>query len=160
MSPRTAARLAWGLWILFWACVGVGLYVENLNPADEEPLSDKLALLIAFGSFSTVGAVVISRRPNHAIGWVFSAVGLGAVIGSASGAYAEYSVITEPGSLPAGLAAAWLQSWTWYPTLGLAIIFLPLLFPSGGLPSPRWRPVLWLAVAAIAIESASSFQDS
>jgi hypothetical protein len=31
----------------------------------------------------------------------------------------------------------------------MAFTFLPLLFPDGHLPSPRWRPVAWLAVADI-----------
>ncbi len=35
----------------------------------------------------------------------------------------------------------------WYPTIALALVFTVLLFPTGRLLSPRWRPVAWLAVA-------------
>jgi hypothetical protein len=34
----------------------------------------------------------------------------------------------------------------WYPAVVLIILFLPLYFPDGRLLSPRWRPVLWLAL--------------
>jgi hypothetical protein len=33
----------------------------------------------------------------------------------------------------------------------LIVMFLLLLFPTGRLPSPRWRPVLWAAVAGIVL---------
>ncbi len=52
--------------------------------------------------------------------------------------------ITEPGSLPLGALATWLAQWIWAPGFGLILVFLPLLFPDGSLPSRRWRPVAWL----------------
>jgi hypothetical protein len=41
----------------------------------------------------------------------------------------------------------WPQTWLWAPGVALVIIFMPLFFPDGRLLSPRWRPVLWLAVS-------------
>src|SRR5918996_637467 len=64
--------------------------------------------------------------------WSFSAAGIG----------------RGPGS-PAALLAAWTQTWYWYPLLGTSTLFPLLLFPSG-LPSRRWRPVLWLSVLLMA----------
>jgi hypothetical protein len=58
--------------------------------------------------------------------------------------------VTRPGSLPGATFAAWYASWTWYPTLALALVFTPLLFPTGRLLSPRWRSLAWLAGAATA----------
>ena len=46
---------------------------------------------------------------------------------------------------------AWLSTFTTELWFSLALIFLPLLFPDGRLPSPRWRPVLWLGVARLAL---------
>jgi hypothetical protein len=57
--------------------------------------------------------------------------------------YATYALLAAPGSLPTAEAAAWIYSWVWVPGLGF-IVFLALLFPSGRLPSPRWRPFAWL----------------
>ncbi len=46
---------------------------------------------------------------------------------------------------------AWFGGWArgmgWF----LLVVFLLLLFPTGRLPSPRWRPVLWGGVAFVAL---------
>ena len=42
----------------------------------------------------------------------------------------------------------WLQGWFWMLFVGL-IVFLLLLFPTGRLPSSRWRIFTWVSVAVI-----------
>ncbi|GAB2934513.1 sensor histidine kinase [Nonomuraea fastidiosa] len=42
------------------------------------------------------------------------------------------------------------------PFYGLTWIFVPLLFPDGRLPSPRWRPVAWIAAVALALHTIGS----
>jgi hypothetical protein len=43
------------------------------------------------------------------------------------------------------VVGAWTGSWYWYSLLALALVYLPLLFPDGRLPSHRWLPVAVLA---------------
>jgi hypothetical protein len=43
-----------------------------------------------------------------------------------------------------------VATWTAIPGLSLTLPLLLLLFPDGRLPSPRWRPAVWLIVAATA----------
>jgi hypothetical protein len=64
--------------------------------------------------------------------------------------YARYAYETRPGSLPGAIVATWFARSSWYPTVALAVVFTPLLFPTGRLLSPRWRPVAWLAGAVTA----------
>jgi hypothetical protein len=107
-------------------------------------------LFVGFGAFMGVGALIVAHRPGNAIGWIFSAIALLAFTGQLASEYAAYAYLTRPGSLPGAILAAWYGSWSWFVVVALALIFTPLLFPTGGLLSPRWRPVAWLAGAATA----------
>src|SRR5207245_198426 len=65
--------------------------------------------------------------------------------------YAVYALVRRPGTLPGGTAIAWLVQWPEALGWGLLLTFTPLLFPTGRPPSPRWRPVVWLAAGSIAL---------
>jgi hypothetical protein len=80
---------------------------------------------------------------------VLCSIGLSWGVAHFTSEYATYALLTAPGTLPSAEAAAWIYSWVWVPGLGF-IVFLPLLFPSGRLPSPRWRPFAWLSVLLMA----------
>jgi hypothetical protein len=105
--------------------------------------------LLAVG-YSTVGAVAASHRPANPVGWVLCSIGLSWGVAHFTSEYATYALLTAPGMHPAAEVAAWIYSWVWVPALGF-IVFLPLLFPSGRLPSPRWRPFAWLSVLLVAV---------
>jgi hypothetical protein len=60
--------------------------------------------------------------------------------------YAFYGLVIDPGSLPLAHAMTWLQQWLWVPGVVLALLFLPLYFPNGQLPSRRCRPALELSL--------------
>ena len=98
--------------------------------------ANELAYLAFMLAFSTVGALVASRRPANPIGWLL----LGSVLCYAVGG----AGVTVAG--PALLA--WAGAWAWGVGVGLAVVTL-LLFPDGHLPSRRWRPALWLAVVGV-----------
>jgi hypothetical protein len=152
MSGR-AALLAWTLWALSVAFVGLGLLFLFLNGSPEDLLDESLGVDAVFAlAFPTVGAIIASRRPGNAVGWIFCAIGLcgGAEVFTVE--YGIYALVTNPGSLPAGVIATWIGTWIWLPSVTLTITFLLLLFPHGRLLSPRWRPVAWHA-AGVTIAS-------
>jgi hypothetical protein len=60
-----------------------------------------------------------------------------------SGTYALYTLVTRPGSLPAGEVAAWFSAWVQEPVY-LLFVYLFLLFPDGRPLSRRWRPLIWI----------------
>jgi hypothetical protein len=154
-TARIAAPLAWFVWALSVAFAGLGLLFLFLNGSFDDLLDESLGIDAVFAlAFPTVGAVVASRRPGNVVGWIFCAIGL---CGGASIFFAQYGIyalVTNPGSLPAGVISTWIGTWVWLPSVTLTITFLLLLFPHGRLLSPRWRPVAWLA-AAVTIAGAA-----
>jgi hypothetical protein len=98
-----------------------------------------------------VGALIATHRPRNPIGWLFCAVGIFQGLIIATEAYSDYALRIAPGTVPGGLLTNWVAQWVWAPSVGLLVTFLPLLFPDGRLPSPRWRPVAWLSAFSIVL---------
>jgi hypothetical protein len=136
------------------AAAGLLLLVLSREARPGVPVFEQWAedAVIAVG-FSTLGAVVAPRfPPKNPIGWRFCVLGLVGAVLLFSGAYAVYSLLARPGSLPSGGEFAWVVSWLWVVHSGL-FAFLGLLFPDGRLPTPRWRPFAWLVGAAVVVGS-------
>src|SRR5215213_1097947 len=103
--------------------------------------------------FPLVGALIASRRPENAIGWICLAVGLLWMLIGVSDVYGVYGV-AQPGSVPFPVVVAGINNWLWVPAVGLLGTYLLLLFPDGKLPSRRWRPLAWFSGGVIVLLSA------
>jgi hypothetical protein len=160
ISHRTAAWIAWSLCALCVALAAANLILALLNKHTLSEIISSEEGIVIFAiwtvSFSVVGALIASHRPENPIGWIFLAEGFFYGLLSAADEYAIYALLTNPGSLPLGAEASWLGQWIWAPGLGLSLVFLPLLFPDGHPPSPRWRPVVWLGGVSIGLTVVSS----
>jgi hypothetical protein len=163
MNARVAPWRAWTLCALCVALATATLILALLNGHtlaviflawSSGPSIAALSTLTV--SFSVVGALIASHRPENSIGWIFLAVGFCYGLLSAADEYAIYALLTNPGALPLGAEASWLGQWIWAPELGLSLVFLPLLFPDGHPPSHRWRPVGWLGGLSIGLTVVSS----
>ena len=95
----------------------------------------------------SIGTIVAAKRPDNRIGWFFMVAGITLGISGFFGAYAVHALIVDPGSWPGGNFAAWLSSATSFIPVYM-LTFLFLLFPTGEIRSPRWRPVWWLLVVS------------
>lgn len=153
MTTRTARWLAVSL-TLFYVVVEVTAIAFQF--ATGRPENEMLGLpgTVAFGAvfaaYSAVGALVASRRPGNAIGWVLSGIALTWAIEQLAFGYATYAIRTHPGSLPAGAFAA-LTYWSIFFVTEFLITLLFLLYPDGKAPSRQWRIVGWVAAAAGAV---------
>jgi hypothetical protein len=105
-----------------------------------------------FLAFPLVGALIASRRPKNAVGWLCLAVGLLWALSGVCDYYGFYGAAT-PGSVPFPVVAAGISDWIWVPAIGLLGTYVLLLFPDGRLPSRRWRPLAWLSGAVILLLS-------
>lgn len=138
MKARTAARLAWSLGAAYVLATVAFVLLARLNRDIQEPLAANLPILLAFAAFATIGALLVSRFHRHPTGWIFVTIGLGTALASLAQQYAIYALFTEPGSLPAGVAMAWLGGWLWIGSMA-TLVFVLLLFPDGKPLSPRWK---------------------
>jgi signal transduction histidine kinase len=98
--------------------------------------------------YATLGALIV-RRAGNLIGWMLIGIGGVQAITWLASAYAVLG-ITHPGTLPAPEVVGLLAEWTFIPVF-TGIGFMLLLFPSGTLPSPRWRPWAGLGLLATAL---------
>jgi signal transduction histidine kinase len=98
--------------------------------------------------YATLGTLIV-RRAGNVIGWLLLGEGAALAIMAAASAYAVLG-ITHPGTLPAPELVGLLAEWSVVPVFAV-LGFMLLLFPSGTLPSPRWRPFAGLALLATAL---------
>jgi hypothetical protein len=149
VSHRTAAWLAWSLWAVTVTLTVLSLVLVVLNlrypnaPIPDFWLQNALVVIDV-----TVGAIVASRRPENPVGWLLCLSGVAASTSTFASLYAIYALLARPGTLPAGEASAWITAWTLPIMIGLQISYL-LLFPTGRLPSRRWRWLAWLTGAFV-----------
>jgi hypothetical protein len=145
-------------WILFGISamtMAVGRVVElglleSSADVQQSGLVVEMAMGIAFLSFPAVGALIAARHRDNSIGWLLCTIGLLAGIGVLSMAWAR--VALENGrDVFGGIAAAWISAWFWYPLITIIPTFLLLLFPTGHLPSRRWRPLAWMTGALLSV---------
>src|SRR5579859_1666796 len=101
-------------------------------------------------AFPVAGFILASRRPENRIGWLFLVAGLALGLSGFSSSYALHALVADRGPVPAGRVSGWLSNWTWVIAVA-ALAYLFLLFPTGRLRSPRWRPAAWFAGGTLAL---------
>ena len=84
-----------------------------------------------------VGAVVIDRRGNHPVGWLFCLSGLFWTLAHIAGAAA--GIVVSGGSLVAQNALISSTGWASFLAFAMAPALIMFVFPTGRLASPRWR---------------------
>ena len=141
MKAGASARVAWGLFavtaLLFaFALIGGLRATPIFSPiAVRVHIWAVVLMSVAFMTFSGVGALVASRSPGNAVGWLFISIGGCTGLALAAIAYVETA-------FPARPWAEWAANWSSVLVFPLITLIL-LLFPDGKVPSPRWRVVVW-----------------
>ena len=146
---RHATRLAWGLCALTALVLALAIVLEVANDSasvGETVTTGAAAVVVAIvASFAVAGALIAARQPRNPIGWIFCGSSLALAVSAFGEEYGAYALFAEPGALPGGETMVWLAAWIFAPGLLPLVTYFFLLFPDGRLPSPRWRPMAWLA---------------
>jgi hypothetical protein len=144
VSARTAARAALVLTVLMsvlglvFAVLLAGLDVPGGDNAVATAFIDVVLVI----PFLSVGPLLVARRPDNAIGWLFCGVALLWAFSGLTMTYGAYALYSDAG-LPAARLALWASNAVFVVPLFLGPLYLFLLFPDGRLLSPRWRLVSW-----------------
>ena len=141
--PMTRARIAWtvaGLDLLLYL-------ITSLNPSDGG-VAATILYLVGLASFTVVGAVLITRVPENPIGPLRLGAGTVLVIALVLGTYSNVGAVQVP-PWPLAEAARMVGDILFVYPLVIAFIGVPLLFPVGRLPSPRFRWVVRISIAGM-----------
>jgi hypothetical protein len=149
--------LAWSLWAFTaFSVVLAAVFTAMIGTSDAGDPSTSgpslAAALVAFQLLATVGALIATRHPRNAIGWLFCA---SAALCQWANAVGAYSFFAEERALP---GVVW-PTVVFAPAWGTGILLVGVLgfqlFPDGRPLSPRWRWLVLVGVGLVSVSTAS-----
>jgi hypothetical protein len=154
---RAGPWLGWSVWLLAAASLTL-VFALFVGRDDTLSAADRIGWfpghLPAF-AYVTVGAVIVSRRPGNVIGWLCCGIGLAQILAGFGGRSAQSVLAEDPSYGPGWVVLYSLGELCWELWWALLALLL-LVFPTGRLPSRRWRPVVWAAGAVFVLAALSS----
>jgi hypothetical protein len=155
MSNRAVSWLAWTvcavtLLVLTMSMLMIVLGWSTPLPGEWTPWRDQTVSLLGIIGAPILGGLIASRLPRNPYGWLWLGFGLGLAFQSLAQSYGAYGLVVEPGSLAAPKTISHVLQLGGQVALTLAPLLM-LLFPTGRLPSRRWRPLAWTSTTAGAV---------
>jgi hypothetical protein len=158
-SRPLARVVAWLIVLIYIAGIGANIWLESRLQGDHQ--WEDVPLLVGFGAFAAVGALLVAKRPTNLVSWIMAVTGLMVGIFPLGDSYAAYVMTTRGHPDALAVAGAWVQSWYWFLLLALALIYLPVLFPDGRLPSRRWLPfALLMGIVTLSLVILGALTDT
>jgi|HubBroStandDraft_3_1064219.scaffolds.fasta_scaffold09985_2 signal transduction histidine kinase len=142
---------------LIAAAVGVAVLVAvagsasapAFDQAGTAVFADTLSFACAVGAVAVIGAVVALAVPGNRVGWLLLAAAAVMGVGLALTEAGVHGVVTAPGSVPGASYMAAFGPGLQAAGMLIVVVGVPVVFPDGRLPGPRWGWLSWSATAAV-----------
>jgi hypothetical protein len=145
--------LVWGTFAFCLASSATSLVV-SLNGGSRLPGSltgiGQISGILLELLFAAVGLVIVLHRPGNLIGWLLLIPSVIRNVEKLLVFYGAKALILDPGTLPLGDEALWVNTWIWMPLLAVIPVLL-LAYPDGTFRSGRWGAVALVSLGAGAV---------
>jgi signal transduction histidine kinase len=146
-GPAERARWPWFAFALFLVTFIAGMVFHVLTG---QGVATAVPFVLAFTMFAVVGLVVVTRDPHNRVGLLLLVGSLIMAACSSAGDFATWA-ISRGYAGPVVAIPGLTKNFGWLLGLLAPLLLIPLLFPDGRLPSPRWRPFVWCCAGFIAV---------
>ena len=144
-GKMTGGVRAWALVAIAGLCVIAAIVAQLVAPPGTYDPATATVFLLTVTSMAVVGAFLAIHVPRNRVGWLLLVAGSMLAAGLLCVAYALGS-IAAGGTRPFTAITAWAADVLWVPPIVIVAAGVPLIFPDGHLPSPRWQPIAWLLI--------------
>jgi len=131
--------------------MGLGLSVvdSDVLPIDERGIDAGDFVWVATATVAAVtGSLILARKPRHLVGWTLLGYGMATAV--AVGGFGLAIILAEGERMAVASIVEGISSGL--VTAGLVLVPAALfLFPTGAIPSRRWRPLAWVMAAAAGV---------
>jgi hypothetical protein len=140
-AGRRAVRASTVMWaaLVFAAFAGAALAIAARGGLKSSDLASNLGSAVVVVAYATLGTLIV-RRAGNLIGWLMLSESAGLAFVSLASTYAVLGVAVFPGALPAAKQVGALAAVS-FTGVAFLLAFMVFLFPTGTLPSRRWRPL-------------------
>ena len=169
VRPPADRRLSVAAWLvatvtttLALSCIVIEIVGPGPSASSADPEAGAGGVLfvtiqtLMASAFAILGAVVASRQPRNAVGWLLVLIGTFFMyIAFSNEIYIQLVLNTGDTSGPLAYIV-WGGNWAWLFAMVPAFTFLPLLFPTGRPLTPRWKAAVWVTAAGVALSFVGS----
>lgn len=135
---------------LFGVVASLDIYLAYRNRGyGAMTVTNTVGFDVAMMAFVITGTVLVVKRAGGSLGGLFCWIATGAVTGSFA---QQYGLLLHRETVDVLLDSyLFVAGQQLFAAAVMSALFLLMLFPSGSLPSPRWRIVAYLVASAIAL---------
>jgi signal transduction histidine kinase len=138
-------------WLALATFIGLAAVGTAGAAANHESIAEQVPFVVAFTLFGAVGALVLSRASGNRIGALLLYAAFTTAMAFASSELLTILVERGHRSGPLVVALGIVSNVGWVVGILPVLFLLPLLFPDGRPPTPRWRLLGWAIVASLAL---------